>query len=137
MVLPVPEHRKAIATKEQVGKRLEVELLFTDEQIKKIYLDDTYLRYVFSKVKCRKCPLCEQCRVGKLKSKERSYSITQPSEKNRVRLEFEAGEDFRERMKIRHRIEEKNGEMKVHTVLTEPIPWVLKPCDYKRISRHL
>ena len=74
---------------------------------------NTYLNYVFSKVKCRKCPLCEQCRVGKSKAKRRSYSITQPSEKNRVRLEFEASEDFRERMKIRHRIEEKNGEMKV------------------------
>jgi adenine-specific DNA glycosylase len=74
---------------------------------------NTYLRYVFSKVKCRKCPLCEQCRVGKSKAKERSYSITQPSEKNRVRLEFEASEAFKEQMKIRHRIEEKNGEMKV------------------------
>ncbi|WP_236860051.1 IS1182 family transposase [Candidatus Formimonas warabiya] len=74
---------------------------------------NTYLRYVFSKVKCRKCPLWEQCRVGKSKAKERSYSITQPNEKNRLRLEFEAGEYFRERLKIRHRIEEKNGEMKV------------------------
>lgn len=40
-------------------------------------------------------------------------SITQPSEKNRARLEFEASEAFRERLKIRYRIEEKNGEMKV------------------------
>lgn len=72
---------------------------------------NTYLRYVFSKVKCRKCPLGEQCRVGK--SKERSYSITQPNEKNRLRLEFESSEAFKERLKIRHRIEEKNGEMKV------------------------
>jgi transposase len=74
---------------------------------------NTYLRYVFSKVKCRKCPLCEHCRVGKSEAKERGYSITQASEKNRARLEFEASEAFRERMKIRHRIEEKNGEMKV------------------------
>jgi hypothetical protein len=74
---------------------------------------NTYLRYVFSKVKCQKCPLCEHCRVGKSKAKKRSYSITQPSEKNRARLEFEASEDFREKMKILHRIEEKNGEMKV------------------------
>jgi len=74
---------------------------------------NTYLRYVFSKVKCRKCPLSEQCRVGQSKAKEQSYSITQPSEKNRVRLEFEATEAFRKRLKTRHRIEEKNGEMKV------------------------
>ncbi|MCG9967942.1 transposase, partial [Pelotomaculum terephthalicicum JT] len=41
------------------------------------------------------------------------YSITQPNEKNRLRLEFESSEAFWERLKIRHRIEEKNGEMKV------------------------
>jgi transposase len=72
---------------------------------------NTYLNYFFSTVKCRKCPRCEQCRIGK--SKTKCYNITQPSEKNRRRLEFEASEAFRERMKIRHRIEEKNGEMKV------------------------
>ena len=74
---------------------------------------NTHLRYMFSKVKCKKCSLCEQCRFGKSKAKEYGYSITQPSEKNRARLEFETGEEFRERLKIRHRIEEKNGEMKV------------------------
>lgn len=74
---------------------------------------NTYLKYVFSKVKCKKCPLREQCRVGKSRAKEWSYSITQPSEKNRARLEFEDSEAFRERLKVRHRIEEKNGEMKV------------------------
>ena len=26
---------------------------------------NTFLRYVFSKVKCRKCPLRESCRIGK------------------------------------------------------------------------
>ena len=35
-----------------------------------------YLRYIFSKVKCRKCPLRENCHVGKSTSKVRSYSIT-------------------------------------------------------------
>lgn len=73
---------------------------------------NTYLKYVFSKVKCRKCPLRENCRVGRSKSKERSYSITQVSQKKRERLEFEASELFKERIKIRHRIEEKNGELK-------------------------
>lgn len=73
---------------------------------------NTYLRYIFSKVKCRKCPIKENCRVGKSKSKERSYSITQVSQKNRERLEFETSEYFQERIKIRHRIEEKNGELK-------------------------
>ncbi len=32
---------------------------------------------------------------------------------NRARLDFENSEAFRERLDIRHRIEEKNGEMKV------------------------
>lgn len=73
---------------------------------------NTYLRYVFSKVKCRKCPLRENCHVGKSTSKVRSYSITQVSQKNQERLEFESSEMFRERLKIRHRIEEKNGELK-------------------------
>ena len=66
-----------------------------------------YLRYIFSKVKCRKCPQRENCRVGKSNSKERSYSITQASEKNLERLKFEESEYFQERIKIRHRIEEK------------------------------
>jgi transposase len=73
--------------------------------------ENTYRNYFFSKVKCRKCPMCEQCRIGK--SKTKCYNITQPSEKNRARLEFESSEPFRERLEIRHRIEEKNGEMKV------------------------
>ena len=38
--------------------------------------------------------------------------MTQVSEKNRERLEFEASDEFKERLKIRHRIEEKNGELK-------------------------
>lgn len=69
-----------------------------------------YRNYVFSKKKCEKCPLKGQCKVGKWKT--HSYSITQAREKNRSRLEFEASEEFQERLKIRHRIEEKNGELK-------------------------
>ena len=73
---------------------------------------NTYLRYIFSKVTCRKCPQREKCRVGRSNAKTRSYSITQSSEKNLERLKFEESECFQERMKIRHRIEEKNGELK-------------------------
>ncbi len=69
-----------------------------------------YHSYVFSKKKCNKCPLREQCKVGK--GKTHSYSITQVSAKNQARLEFEASEGFQERLRIRHRIEEKNGELK-------------------------
>lgn len=73
---------------------------------------NTYLKYIFSKVRCRKCPQRENCRVGKSNAKEKSYSITQASEKNLERLKFEESDYFEERMKIRHRIEEKNGELK-------------------------
>lgn len=69
-----------------------------------------YHNYVFSKRKCKKCPLKDKCRVGK--GKTQSYCMTQVSEKNRERLEFEASDEFKERLKIRHRIEEKNGELK-------------------------
>lgn len=69
-----------------------------------------YHNYVFSTRKCKKCPMREPCKVGKGKS--HSYSITQVSEENKARLEFESSKEFQERMKIRHRIEEKNGELK-------------------------
>lgn len=72
---------------------------------------NVYLNYYFNKSKCGQCPLRERCRIGK--SKTKCYNVTQPSEKNRQRLEFEASEFFRERQKIRYRIEEKNGELKV------------------------
>ncbi len=71
---------------------------------------NTYLRYVFSKKTCQQCPLRDHCRVGQ--SKTKSYSITQVSETHKVRLEFEESEPFRKKLDIRHRIEEKNGEMK-------------------------
>ena len=73
---------------------------------------NTYLRFVFSKRKCRKCPLFDQCPVTKKKG-EFAYSMTLPSQKNLDRLAFEQSEHFKRRLKIRHRIEEKNGEMKV------------------------
>lgn len=71
---------------------------------------NTYLNYCFSKAKYKNCPQNENCRVGK--SKGKTYSITQVSEKNKKRLDFEETEIFNNKLKIRHRIEEKNGEMK-------------------------
>ena len=70
-----------------------------------------YRNYCFSKVKCRKCPQSNQCRIGK--SKTKCYNVTQLQEKRRTRFEFEESDVFREQTKIRYRIEEKNGEMKV------------------------
>ncbi len=71
---------------------------------------NTYLTYYFGENKCKNCALKNKCCVGL--SKGKTYTMTQPSKKNKERLEFESTEEFNEKLKIRHRIEEKNGEMK-------------------------
>lgn len=72
---------------------------------------NTYLNYCFSVKKCKSCPLRETCRVGK--SKSHTYSVTCANDIHKARLEFEKSENFSNKMQIRHRIEEKNGEMKI------------------------
>lgn len=73
--------------------------------------------YCFSKKKCLKCPFVNTCKVGM--SKTRTYNVTITSERNRKRLAFQQSEYFDERLKIRYRIEEKNGELKqVHGLRT-------------------
>lgn len=69
-----------------------------------------YYNYCFSVKKCKTCPMRENCRVGK--SKGHTYSVTSVSDAHKARLEFESSMEFSEKMRIRHRIEEKNGEMK-------------------------
>jgi hypothetical protein len=64
----------------------------------------------FSKIKCKKCPLADKCKVGL--SKTKTYSFTVISERNKERLAFQQTEYFNERLKIRYRIEEKHGELK-------------------------
>jgi len=70
-----------------------------------------YRSYYFSKKKCAKCPLADSCKVGL--SKTKAYNVTILGEQYRERLEFEKSEAFQQRLQIRRRIEEKNGEMKV------------------------
>ena len=72
---------------------------------------NTYANYCFSAKACKKCPLREQCKVGK--SKTHTYNITQANEFHKARLEFESSELFKKKLAIRHRIEEKNGKMKM------------------------
>lgn len=72
---------------------------------------NNYFNYCFSSKKCKDCPLRESCRVGK--SKGHTYSITQVDDVHKARLDFENSEEFSTQIQIRHRIEEKNGEMKV------------------------
>ena len=71
---------------------------------------NTCANYCFSVKKCKKCPLRDQCKVGK--SKTHTYNITQPNAMHQARLEFENSEVFKKKLEVRHRIEEKNGEMK-------------------------
>ena len=71
---------------------------------------NTYANYCFSAKLCKKCPLRDQCKVGK--SKTHTYNITQPDAVHQARLDFERSEAFKKKLEIRHRIEEKNGEMK-------------------------
>ena len=71
---------------------------------------NTYYNYCFSVKKCKVCPMRETCKVGK--SKCHTYSVTCISDVHKARLEFESSEEFTNKMHIRHRIEEKNGEMK-------------------------
>ena len=71
---------------------------------------NTYANYCFSVKKCKKCPLRDQCKVGK--SKTHTYNITQPNAMRQARLEFENSGAFKKKLEVRHRIEEKNGEMK-------------------------
>jgi transposase len=71
---------------------------------------NTYYNYCFSVKKCKVCPMRETCRVGK--SKCHTYSVTCVNDAHKARLEFESSEEFTNKMHIRHRIEEKNGEMK-------------------------
>ena len=52
----------------------------------------------------------ENCKIGK--SKSHTYSVAQVNEIHKTRLDFENSEEFADKMRIRHRIEEKNGEMK-------------------------
>ena len=71
---------------------------------------NTYANYCFSVKNCRKCPLREQCKVGK--SKTHTYNITQANTFHKTQLEFENSAHFKEKLEIRHRIEEKDGEIK-------------------------
>lgn len=71
---------------------------------------NAYYNYCFSVKKCKSCPFRDGCRVGK--SKGHTYSITRVNDTHKARLEFESSEEFSNKLRIRHRIEEKNGEMK-------------------------
>ncbi len=69
-----------------------------------------FYRYVFSKRKCKNCPLKDSCPA--IHKSENTYSVTVLNGQNKARLEFERTEEFGKRLEVRYRIEEKNGELK-------------------------
>jgi hypothetical protein len=77
---------------------------------KELESGNTFYRYTFSKMKCKKCSLKDTCPA--VRKYENTYCITVLNEQNKARLEFERTEDFSRRLSVRYRIEEKNGELK-------------------------
>ena len=77
---------------------------------KQLESGNTFYRYTFSKKKCKHCPLKDSCPA--VRKSENYYGVTVLNEENRARLEFELSEEFGEKLGVRYRIEEKNGEMK-------------------------
>lgn len=71
---------------------------------------NTHYTFTFSKKKCKGCPLFDECKIKK--GQQFSYSFTEPNQEHKARLEFESTEEFSKKLEVRHRIEEKNGEMK-------------------------
>lgn len=71
--------------------------------------NNVVLKYNFSKVICKKCPLENQCKISK---KTRSFSVTLPKEIHTEQLHFQNGEYFKARYRQRYKIEAKNAEAK-------------------------
>ena len=74
------------------------------------------LTYRFSKVKCKKCPLQNQCKISK---KSRAFSVTIPKELFSERLKIQETEHFKTRYRQRYKIEAKNAEAKCYHGLGE------------------
>lgn len=88
--------------------------------------------YRFPRKTCDKCPQKEQCPA--YRKRATIYNITLLNEKNQERIEFERSEAFQQRLQIRRRIEEKNGEMKIAHDCGEQTPRGLPPCACKPTS---
>jgi transposase len=67
------------------------------------------MTYYFDINLCQTCPLREGCYNG---GKSKTYSISIKSEEHKRQMKFLESEDYKERKKVRLRIEHKNAEMK-------------------------
>ncbi|WP_185151581.1 transposase [Peribacillus simplex] len=67
------------------------------------------MTYYFDIHLCQTCPLREGCYKG---GKSKTYSISIKSEEHKRQMKFLESDDYKERKKVRFRIEHKNAEMK-------------------------
>ena len=68
------------------------------------------LIFFFDVEKCRSCPLEGICH--KIGTKSKTYTLTIKSNLHQEQLEFENSDAFREKSRMRYRIEQKNSELK-------------------------
>lgn len=77
---------------------------------KKNQNDNQLTTYYFDVEKCKSCPLEEICH--KIGAKTKTYSVRIISDLHQDQIQFEQTDAFRERAKVRYRIEQKNSELK-------------------------
>ncbi len=67
------------------------------------------MTYFFDINLCKECPMRDGCYNG---GKSKTYSISIKSEEHKKQMEFPESSEYKERKKVRLRIEHKNSEMK-------------------------
>jgi len=77
---------------------------------KKNQASNQSITYYFDVERCKSCPLEGICH--KIGTKSKTYSITLKSNLHQDQIRFEETDEFREKSKIRYRIEQKNSELK-------------------------
>jgi Transposase and inactivated derivatives len=75
------------------------------------------MTYFFDVDKCKTCPLQEGC--YKPGAKEKTYSIAIVPEFKRKAMEYHQTEEFKNRYRMRYKVEQKNNELKTHHGLGE------------------
>lgn len=85
--------------------------------------------YYFDVEKCKSCPLKEGCYKDGAKTK--TYSVSIKSELHQEQMAFQETEYYKEKAKHRYKIEAKNSELKMYTVIIERYHTVLPICKCK------
>ncbi len=98
--------------------------------------------YYFDVEKCKHCPLKEGCYKDGAKTK--TYSVSIKSELHQDQMAFQETEYYKEKAKHRYKIEAKNSELKIYTVMIEQyhtvLPYANARCNsnfYSQLKRIL